>query len=80
MTEEVTFASLSEFYDTVDTTNLYGNFNASGDSQSEGRLTEIKAEETYNTHMNRMVDLCARNPPSDLMLMWLLIKRIQKKP
>jgi len=80
VTEEVTFASLSEFYDTVDTTNLDGSFNASGDSQNEGRLTEIKAEEMYITRMNRVMDLCTRDPPSDLMLMWLLIKMIQKKP
>lgn len=49
VSKEVTFTSLSKFYNTVDATNLYRGFNASGYSQNEGRLTEIKAEERYIT-------------------------------
>lgn len=69
MSEEVALTSLSKLCNAIDTANLRGGFNGSDCSQNEGGLTMIKAEEKYNTRMSTMVDLCARDPPSDLRLM-----------
>lgn len=69
VSEEVTAISLGEFYDTIDTTNLCGDSVSEDWGTNGGGLTEIKADEKYNTQMSITQGLCIGDVPEDLMLM-----------
>ena len=55
-------------------------FNGDDRGQNEGGRTEIKAEEMYNAQISTLQELYVEDGPSDLILMWLLTNRAQKKP
>lgn len=82
VSKEVTIASLRKFDDTIDRTDLHGGltFNDNDRGRNEGGRTEIKAEEMYNAQISTLQVSYVGDPPLDLMLMWLLTKRAQKKP
>ena len=70
--------SKSEFCATIGAAELHG-VQWWDRGRHGSRLTEIQAEEKYNTQMSTTEDSYAGDVPSDLMLMWLLTKRRQKK-